>query len=1593
MDGTSHDINLTIQGSNDGPVLDIALLNQSATQDTAFSYQVPANTFSDLDGDALAYSASLADGSSLPAWLGFDASTGTLSGTPANSDVGSVSVTVTASDGLASASSTFTLNVNNVNDVAVISGTDVGAVTEDSAPSLTVSGTLNISDPDVGESQFNAGNYSGLYGSVTLDAAGAWSYTASSSQAAIQALGDGETLMDTITIQSVDGTNHDVTITINGTNDGAVISGNNLGTVSDNSSGQLAVSGALSITDADAGQDKFVGGTLNGSYGDLTIDANGNWQYSASSIHADIKALGDGETVTETLTVQSLDGTSHDIIITINGTNDAPFASSAAPLAGQSVNQDASFVYQLPAMAFDDVDSNDTLTYSAALPDGSPLPAWLNFDSLTRTFSGTPGSGNVGTIAVTVTASDGVASATDTFNINVVNVDDPAVIGGIDSSFVTEDNSFDLNADGKLVASGTLTISDPDSGEEQFAAGNYAGQYGAITLDAAGNWEYSVDNSLSAVQELGDIDSLTDIIAIQSVDGTSHNIRVDIYGNNDGAVISGPNSGMVSENDAAMLTVSGVLAISDTDAGQDQFVSATTSGSYGDLTIDASGNWQYSADNSQPDIQGLARDDTLVDTIAVYSVDGTRHDINVTIKGVGGSPVVAILLDTATDQEQVANSAVSDEQTEASVAAFPNGGHIVTWISDDSGQDVVMAQRYDAAGNPEGGEFQVSATLASGSEEFQSPSVAVLDNGNFAVNWSHHESGSWTRDKVRFFSADGTALTSDQNYSQLNDQASEITALGGNRYAISLVDVASDPNPIRVRIFDESGDPENNIVIANATSSQWTPPDIAALDNGGFAITWREDRTASDSGQLQIFDASGNSVHGPVSFGGAPASVDSNTHNLTKVIQLSDGTLATSYESDGTWYVQLWNNDGTMRDAAFAISDSGTGVQLTAVGDGFMATFVAADADGEGVYIRQFNNDGSVAGQPIQVNDTTTGNQQAPAITELADGSVKVVWSGNQGGDSDIYQKTLMVGQQVVENTQPGTVVGQVYASDPDGDAVTFSLVDDAGGRFAIDASTGVITAAVALDYEGANSHQLQVRVTDATGAYSDEIAIISVADQQEAAVIGGGDSASVTEDSAASLTANGTLSINDPDSGESQFSAGNYSGLYGSVTLDAAGAWSYTASSSQAAIQALGDGETLMDTITIQSVDGTNHDVTITINGTNDGAVISGTNAGSASEDDAVTLIISGALTISDADAGQNQFASASHNGNYGTLTIDANGNWQYSADNSQAVIQALGVGDVLSETITVYSLDGTSHDINLSIQGSNDGPVLDIALLNQSATQDTAFSYQVPANTFSDLDGDALAYSASLADGSSLPAWLSFDASTGTLSGTPGNSDVGSVSVTVTASDGLASASSTFTLSVNNVNDVAVISGTDAGAVTEDSAPSLTVSGTLSISDPDVGESQFSAGNYSGLYGSVTLDAAGAWSYTASSSQAAIQALGDGETLMDTITIQSVDGTNHDLTITINGTNDGAVISGTDAGSASEDDAGTLIISGALTISDADAGQNQFASASHNGNYGTLTIDANGNWQYSADNSQAVAYQKPSQSIRWTAPATIST
>jgi large repetitive protein len=119
--------------------------------------------------------------------------------------------------------------------------------------------------------------------------------------------------------------------------------------------------------------------------------------------------------------------------------------------------------------------------------------------------------------------------------------------------------------------------------------------------------------------------------------------------------------------------------------------------------------------------------------------------------------------------------------------------------------------------------------------------------------------------------------------------------------------------------------------------------------------------------------------------------------------------------------------------------------------------------------------------------------------------------------------------------------------------------------------------------------------------------------------------------------------------------------------------------------------------------------------------------------------------------------------------------------------------------------------------------------------------FLYQLPADVFADIDaGDSLSYAATLADGSALPGWLSFDVTTRSFSGTPGNGDVGSVTVRVTATDGAgASVSDDFVLAVANTNDAPTLATPLADVhATEDSPFSFTVP-PGAFADPDAGDS----------------------------------------------------------------------------------------------------------------------------------------------------------
>ncbi len=118
-------------------------------------------------------------------------------------------------------------------------------------------------------------------------------------------------------------------------------------------------------------------------------------------------------------------------------------------------------------------------------------------------------------------------------------------------------------------------------------------------------------------------------------------------------------------------------------------------------------------------------------------------------------------------------------------------------------------------------------------------------------------------------------------------------------------------------------------------------------------------------------------------------------------------------------------------------------------------------------------------------------------------------------------------------------------------------------------------------------------------------------------------------------------------------------------------------------------------------------------------------------------------------------------------TVPID----WNFSDGNSGAQGTGGALGVIGSTTVHITSV--------------NDVPTLATPLLDQYLAADLPFSYTMSAGTFNDLDLDTLTYSASMADGTSIPLWLSFNTVTHSFTGTPGANDVGVADIRVTATD----------------------------------------------------------------------------------------------------------------------------------------------------------------------------------------------------------------
>jgi autotransporter-associated beta strand protein len=113
----------------------------------------------------------------------------------------------------------------------------------------------------------------------------------------------------------------------------------------------------------------------------------------------------------------------NDVVLT--AINDPPEVVAALPDQVSQVNQAVSIA--VPAGTFGDVDSA-SLTLTAALANGDPLPGTLTFDG--NTITGKPPQNFIGDLEITITADDGTSSTTDTFILSVTNTGNDVLVSG-----------------------------------------------------------------------------------------------------------------------------------------------------------------------------------------------------------------------------------------------------------------------------------------------------------------------------------------------------------------------------------------------------------------------------------------------------------------------------------------------------------------------------------------------------------------------------------------------------------------------------------------------------------------------------------------------------------------------------------------------------------------------------------------------------------------------------------------------------------------------------------------------------------------------------------------------------------------------------------------------------------------------------------------------------------------------------------------------------------------------------------------------------------------------------------------------------------
>jgi len=898
--------------------------------------------------------------------------------------------------------------------------------------------------------------------------------------------------------------------------------------------------------------------------------------------------------------------------------------------------------------------------------------------------------------------------------------------------------------------------------------------------------------------------------------------------------------------------------------------------------------------------------------------------------------------------EAPVNSTTPDAQVQAAVTWLADGLHyVIVWVSDEGANGFdVRARTFNADGTATGLDFLV----ATGPDSQVGAQVAALSGGGFVVVWGDSTIGTagiWGRIYDSTL-AGGAPILLKAGLPVIVYGPSVSGFASGDGFVVTWTEDDGTDTNVMAQVFTAAGIPSGPEVTANAEAAgaQFEPA-VAALAGGDYVVVWQDSNETDAPGiRMAIYGQDGTPV------GGADVLVNTTTASTQELPAVA--ALA------GGGYVVAW------------VDWSGTG----------------ADTSSSAIRAQIFTSGGAAVGLELLVNSTTFGAQSEARIATLPDGGFVVSWTDGSSGDDDIRAQRFdadgnAVDAEFLVNSDPGgnQAESAVAASPVDGDLVlAWTDYGPVGTPTPGDIERRAfdLHANPTVDLNGTEAG------FDFASAYSEGGAGATIADADLA----------ITQDAEHPIQTI-TIVITDAVAGDQltlagALPAGITSNAPGgtTLTLTTAGASAgdlqlallqvrYSTTSDNPALGA-GNGDR---TISIVANDGSLSSLpataTVAVAATNDPATISGTATGDVTEDG--TLVASGTLTVTDPDAGENalQPVTAAGDNGYGGFVVEANGQWTYTLTNAHASVQALPAGATLSDTITVSSADGTdTQEIIVTITGANDGATIDGTDTGDVSEDGTLVASGTLTVTDSDTGQNTLVPVTAAGDNGYGGFVVQANGQwTYTLTNAHASvqalPDGGTLSDTITVSSADGTDTREIIVTITGANDGAAIDGTDTGSVTEDGQ--LTASGTLSVDDPDSGEDTFLAETgLAGIYGTLDIDAAGAWTYTLSNAASAVQALNGGGQPTDTIIVQSIDGTPHNIVVTVNGAND-APVADDDTAAATEDDA-EVTGSVATNDSDTDDGETATLEYSLDAAVAGLTFDPDGG--YSFDPGDA-AYQ----------------